>query len=494
KLGVKIETSHQVNTPPEALLEEGFSAVYVASGFQCDAQLDIEGAKGEGTFTAIDLLERVRHGEEVNLGKRIVVIGGGNTAIDAARTAARVTGSPVTVLYRRTRAEMPADLEEVEDLIAEGNTIEELLSPVRVIRAGGKIVAITCVRNRLGDPDPDGRRRPVPIEGSEFDVPADTMIVAIGQRPELSFLDGSQISVGKKGRITAEGGTGDTGVECIYAGGDATRGPATIIQGAADGRRAAEAICLKLGIDYKQLEVQHPTLTEEEIIDVKHARGRKVPQIQPATIPLSARSGFDLVEKAFTEEEARAEASRCLQCSTVCDKCVDVCPNRANYTYRITPFEVKLPILSCQDGQLLVVGEERFALKQDRQILHVDDFCNKCGVCATFCVHDGRPARDKPRLFIDENDFQQEEKNAFKIDDGGIRARYDGAEVRLMHAGEGMVYEDEWVRVSFSNDLKVEGMDLLREFDGEMSLLHVAEMATVLRGVEGSLPFLSPGE
>ncbi len=489
-LGVKIETHHPIEASPESLLRQGFSAVYVGSGFQRDATLAIDGFEGEGTFTALDMLARVRRGEQVDFGKEIVVIGGGNTAMDAARTAARVAGLPTTVIYRRTRAEMPADTEEIEDLIAEGNRIEELLSPVRVIREGGKIVAIECVRNELGEPGPDGRRRPVPIEGSEIDIPADTMIIAIGQRPELSFLDGSEISITNKGRIVAEEGTGDTGVACVYAGGDATRGPATIIQGAADGRRAARAICLKLGIDYKQLDVQHPELSEEEIIEVKHTRARVVPQVHASVLPLAERSGFDLVEKAFTEEEARAEASRCLQCSTVCDKCVDVCPNRANYTYHISPFETELPVLSCRDGNLQMVGEEKFSIKQDRQVLHVDDFCNKCGVCATFCVHDGNPYLDKPRLFLDEEDFEQEEENAFKIENNCIRSRRNGTEVQLRIIGERMQYEDEHVEITLSQQLEIEGMHLKKKFDGKLSLTHVATMSVILRGIQGSLPFL----
>jgi len=490
-LGVKIETHHSINTRPEALLEQGFSAVYVGTGFQRDAELDIDGFNGEGTFSALDMLERMRQGEKVNLGKKIVIIGGGNTAMDAARSAARAAGVGTTVIYRRTRAEMPADADEIEDLLAEGNTIEELLSPVRIIRKNGKILAIECIHNRLGEPGPDGRRRPIPIEGSEFDIPADTLIIAIGQRPELSFLDGSRISVTNKGRIAAKADTGDTGVSCIYAGGDATRGPATIIQGAADGRRAAEAICLKLRIDCKQLETQHPQLSEEEIIEIKHERARKVPQIHPAVLPLSERSGFDLVEKVFTEDEARTEAARCLQCSTVCDKCVEVCPNRANYTYHVTPFQARLPVLSCRDGNLEVVRQETFSLTQNRQVLHVDDFCNQCGVCTTFCVHNGNPYLDKPRLFLDEDDFGQEEENAFKMEEDGIRARHNGTEARLTSSGEKMVYEDEHVEIMLSRQLTIEGMHLKEEFDGNLSLLHIATMVTVWRGVGETLPFFA---
>jgi len=216
-----------------------------------------------------------------------------------------------------------------------------------------------------------------------------------------------------------------------------------------------------------------------------------VVQVRPSVLPLSKRSEFALVEKAFTEEEAHAEASRCLQCSTVCDKCVEVCPNRANYTYRITPFHATLPVLSCRDGKLQVVGKEVFSLTQDRQVLHVDDFCNNCGVCTTFCVHDGDPYLDKPCLFLDEGDFEQEEENAFKIDSNRIRSRYNGSEVQLRIVGEKMEYEDEHVIITLSPELKVKGVHLKKEFDGNLSLLRIATMASVLRGVHGSLPFFA---
>ncbi len=494
ELGVKIETGHAVSAPPEELLGQGFDAVYVATGFQRDAELKIDGITddidGKGVFTALDILERVRRGESVDLGKKVIVIGGGNTAIDAARTAARISGAPVSVIYRRTRAEMPADDEEIEGLLAEGNTIRELLAPQRVIRKDEKVVAVECVRNKLGNPGPDGRRRPVAIEGSEHEIPVDTMIVAIGQRADLSFLDGSSISVADKGRIAIAEETGDTGVACVYAGGDATRGPATIIQGCADGRRAAEAICDKLGVDYRELTVNHPELSDEEIIEVKRARARKERRVPSPILPGDKRSGFDLVEGTLSEEGARIEAARCLQCSTICDKCVEVCPNRANYTYFADPLQTTLPVLSCRDGELEVSGEETFSLTQRRQILHVDDFCNECGTCATFCVHDGKPYLDKPRLFLDEANFQQEDENAFYVRGNEIRSRHAGSEARLIINGDNVQYEDEHVQLTLSPRLAIESMHLKRVFDGELSLTHIATMSVILRGIQESLSFL----
>lgn len=490
-LGVKIELNHPLKTAPEGLLKDGFSAVYVATGFQRDATLDIDGLSGRGVYTAMDMLERVRRGEKVDLGSRILVIGGGNTAIDAARTAARIAAVPTTVVYRRTRAEMPADAEQIDDLIIEGNKIEELLTPIKVIRQGKDIVALRCIRNRLGQEGEDKRPKPIPIEGSEIDIPADSLIIAIGQRADLAFLDGSAVAVTDNARIDVQKTTGATTASHIYAGGDVTRGPATIIEAVADGGRAARAICSELSLDYRNLKEQHPKLSTEDILDIKRARGLKREQIRPRVLPVNKRGGFDLVEQGFTEEQALSEASRCLQCSTVCDKCVDVCPNRANYTYHVTPFEAFLPILNCIDGRLEVVRREQFQVHQERQILHVDDFCNKCGVCETFCVHNGNPEQDKPRLFLEEKEFQEQENNAFRICKSMIRSRNDGHESRLYITANNLEYEDEWVRVSFSAALEVLDMRVKREFTGEKSLKHIGAMVTLLRGVGKSLPFLT---
>ncbi len=490
-LGVRIEINHPIKTAPENLLKKGFSAVYVASGFQHDATLDIEGLSGQRIYTAINMLERVRTGEKVDLGSHILVIGGGNTAMDAARTAARISGVPTTVIYRRTRAEMPADAEEIDDLIIEGNEIEELLSPVRVIREEGNIVALRCVRNRLGEEGEDKRPKPIPIEGSEIDIPADTLIIAIGQRADLVFLDESKVSLANKGRIAVQEKTGATEVDRIYAGGDVTRGPATIIEAVADGQSAARAICSELGLDYKDLQVQHPKFSQQDILDIKRARARKVEGIDSRVLASNNRKGFELVEEGFTEEQARAEASRCLQCSTVCDKCVDVCPNRANYSYDITPFEVLLPILRCIHGKVEIVKKEPFRLHQRRQVLHVDDFCNKCGVCETFCVHSGNPERDKPRLFLDEMEFQQQDNNAFHLCGSMIRSRDQGHESSLAMNEDKLEYEDEWVSVTFSSALEVRDMRVKHEFTGERSLKHIGAMVTLLRGVTKAFPFLA---
>ncbi len=247
-LGVQVELSHPITRPPEELLKQGFDAVYIACGFQNDARLEIEGEEGQGVFSALDLLARVAKGEKPDLGSRVLVVGGGNTAMDAARTACRLTGRPATVIYRRTREEMPASEEELAGLLAEGNILEGLVSPVKIRLEDGRVVALRCMRNRLGDAGPDGRRKPVPIPGSEFEIEADSIIVAVGQRPDLDFLDGSAVSLRRDGAVVTDPQTGLAGPAHVYAGGDAARGPAIIIEACADGRRAAEAICREFGI------------------------------------------------------------------------------------------------------------------------------------------------------------------------------------------------------------------------------------------------------
>ena len=490
-MGVKIERNHPITIPPEQLLKEGFDAVYVACGFPKDARLNVKGIEGEGVFAALDVLERSARGVKLDLGPKVLVIGGGNTAMDASRTAQRLTGQPVTVVYRRTRAEMPAEEEEIEWLLEEGNVLKELVSPQRVILKNGRVAALECVRNELGAPDADGRRRPVRIEGSEFEIEADAIIVAIGQSPDVALLDGSAVSLRKDGAIAVDPETGFAGTSCVYAGVDAVRGPAIIIQACADGRRAAEAICAQLGIAFEQPASHPAALSQDDILRVKRVRARKEAGHKPAMLPVPQRSGFDTVEQTLAEDAARSEAARCLQCATLCEKCVEVCPNRANYTYALSPLSLTLPRLSCQNGGLVVRGEEPFQVEQARQIIHLDDFCNECGNCATFCVHHGKPYLEKPRLFLQEADFELEDDNAFYIRGDTIRRREGGLESRLALENGTLTFENAEVRLHLSPDFEIQEMVLKQAFEGPFSLREAAEMALILQGVRTSLPFLT---
>jgi putative selenate reductase len=277
----------------------------------------------------------------------------------------------------------------------------------------------------------------------------------------------------------------------VYAGGDVVRGPAIIIQACADGRRAAEAICHKLGLPFQSPGARAPGLSSEDILQVKGVRARKLPMFQPAMLPVPQRGGFAVVEQGYDEATARAEAARCLQCSTFCDKCVEVCPNRANYTYLIEAVDWRVAQLSCQNGCLGLDSEEPFSVTQPRQIIHLDDFCNECGNCATFCVHPGKPYTEKPRLFLQRSDFEQEDDNAYHIEGTTIWRREGGRRSTLSANAGAITFENAQVRVSLSPDFAIVGMELKEPFEGTLSLREAAEMALILRGVTGSLPFLT---
>ena len=470
-LGVRIECNHRVDETPEALLNRGFDAVFVGCGLTDDAGIGIEGIDSAGVHGAIDFLDRVGSGETPDLGEHVVVIGGGNTAMDAARTAQRLTGRPTTLLYRRSRVEMPAEGEEIEDLLLEGNVLEELVSPVRVLGTEGRATALVCVRNELGEPGPDGRRRPIAIEGSEFEISADTILLATGQRAETRFLNGSAVVVRDGGLIETDGDTRRATVEKVFAGGDIARGPETIIAACEDGRRAAIAICEQLGVPF-----EHPPLPEHhraaEVRHLKVERARKAPQHRPKFLETSRRSGFDLVEATLSEEQARAEAARCLQCQEICDRCVDVCPNRANVSIRVEPVSVTL-------------GQEVVEIRQSRQIVHIDDLCNECGNCATFCTHEGSPYLDKPRLFLQRADFEAERSNAYFIRGATIERRENGETLVLNEHDGGFSFEAPSGSVRLSASLEAGS-----PADAGIPVRAAVEMAVLLKGLRESAAYL----
>jgi len=490
-LGVEIRCNHKVEESPESLLKSGYSAVYVACGFTNDARLEIEGIETAGVMGALDFLNSAARGEHPELGDRVIVIGGGNTAMDAARTAQRLTGKPTVVVYRRTVTEMPAEEEELHDLLIEGNCLEELSIPRRVVAENGRVTGLECLKAELGDPDADGRRRPIPIEGSEFIVSASTVILAIGQRSDTGFLVESKIVARESdGGIDVQE-TGQTNLERVYAGGDITRGPAIIIAACADGRSAAADICHQLGVEFTAPKLPALQLDDVDRGLLKASRVRQSAQLRPEFLDVSERQGFDLVEETFSKDQATAEAERCLQCQLLCDKCVDVCPNRANIGIRIMPLECELPLVKFVNGQIQSVGTEVVRISQSQQILHIDELCNECGNCATFCVHEGRPYRDKPRLFLDRETFEAETENAYRLDPDGISSRANGVTSRLTEAPNGQwIFEIASAQFTLASDFSVIDSQANGSTVGTISLRPAAEMAVLFRAIRSDGSYL----
>ncbi|MGB9628432.1 MAG: FAD-dependent oxidoreductase [Thermodesulfobacteriota bacterium] len=257
RMGVEIKLNTPVGKNPslQDIRAQGFEAIFLATGAHQSRRLGLDGENSKGVLHAVDFLRKVALGEPVKIGERVIVVGGGNAAIDSARTAFRLGAKSVTLVYRRTRREMPAQAEEIEEAEQEGITIEYLTAPSRLIVQDGEFRALKCLRMKLGEPDESGRPRPVPMPNSEFMIEADTLIPAISQSPDLSFISNQDgLKITPWGTIEVDPITLETNLKGIFAGGDVVSGPQTYIDALASGRKAAISIDRYLrGEDLKKL-------------------------------------------------------------------------------------------------------------------------------------------------------------------------------------------------------------------------------------------------
>jgi len=328
-LGVKIHLNTAVGKDiPFAKLQSDFDAVFIGCGTVNSSKLNIPGEDLQGVIHGVDYLKRVNLGEKVFLGDKVAVVGGGNVAMDAVRTAIRTGSKDVFILYRRSRAEMPASPEEIEEALEEGIKMEFLVAPKRVVGENGKVTGVECTRMELGEPDASGRRRPVEIKGSEFIVPCDALIPAIGQEADLDFVPKeSGISINKWKNFEVDPVTFATTTPGVFAGGDVVTGPATVVKAVYAGKEAAVSIDRYLrGEDVAAGRAKDWTKGLADKADV--SKVAKVPRRKyPHMKPEDRRTNFQEVGIGFTEEEAVAEAKRCLACGicSECYQCVEAC-------------------------------------------------------------------------------------------------------------------------------------------------------------------------
>ncbi len=360
------------------LKKEGFSSFVIATGAPVPREMPLAGS-GIKTVDALEFLGSA-HAEsgDFDFASAVVVAGGGNTAMDAARVAARLPGKPVvTILYRRTLNEMPADREEFEAALADGVLYRELSLPESMepdsVSPGSGVnkPALIVSEMLLGEPDASGRRAPV-ASGKKRRLDCDLLIAAVGEVPDRALFDKLGIEVARDGRPAVDEKTMACSVASVYVAGDARRGPATIIAGIADGRKAALSVlrAAGTGIPEPVMGVHQPDR------DALSRRGVWLPS-------LTEKNGAS----AHSPEWIQREAERCMTCGAACLRCVEVCPNRANFT---------LPVSMDAEGKL----------KQVLQILHVDDLCNECGNCGFFCPFEGEPFSGKPTLFGTEGELR----------------------------------------------------------------------------------------
>ncbi|MGD0072347.1 MAG: NAD(P)-binding protein [Candidatus Bathyarchaeia archaeon] len=329
-LGVEIKTSVSVGKDfsIDEIQRNGYKAIFVATGAHKSLKIGLEDEETIGVIQAIDFLRDANQGREVRLGERIAVIGGGNVAIDASRMALRQGAKSVSILYRRSRNEMPAYPHEVKEAEKEGVEIHFLVMPKKILHKNGHVYGVECNRLRLDKPDESGRRSPVPIEGSEFVMEIDTIIEAIGQSSDLSFLPDAIKITGRK-TVSVDPLTFETTLPGVFAGGDVVLGPASVIEAIANGKKAAISIDRYLrGDDLRTGREQIVKKVEAVSKEDLEKRERKAMPLLPITDRVH---NFREVETGFTEQMAIEEAKRCLSCGgcSECLQCEKVCEANA---------------------------------------------------------------------------------------------------------------------------------------------------------------------
>lgn len=382
RLGVEIRLNSPVGPDGkytlESLSEQGYDAVFVGVGAHKNHSLRIPGEELRGVVAAIDLLKAINLSQQTDdprwqmkvrgylLGggaTRVAIIGGGNSAMDVARSLKRLGIENVRILYRRTRAEMPALPEEIEETEHEGVPIEFLVSPMRILGdEEGRLTGLECVRMKLGEPDHSGRRRPVPIAGSEFTLAVDMVVPAIGQSPDLSFLgQGHGFSLTREGTFNVDRISYMTNQPGVFAAGDAITQPVSVIDAIGSAKQAAAGIDAYLrgvtaeesSVSAREMPIARRELLPEEL--------RPIPRHVPATLPMSRRMhSYAEVELGYTAQEAIAEAQRCLMCGpcSECLACEAVCEPQAilhNQHEKLEEVEVGA-ILWADSGQEPSVG------------------------------------------------------------------------------------------------------------------------------------------
>jgi len=311
---------------------------------------------------ALAFLRSVNIEGRTAIGKRVMVVGGGDAAIDACRTAIRLGAEAVELVYRRSAEEMPADEDELEDALDEGVKLTYLTVPTRFVVEDGRVTGAVCVKNALGEPDESGRRRPVPIPGSDHTVPVDSVILAIGQQVEPGILeDDVELERGRKGQVTVDAATGRTSHERVFAAGDLVTGPATVIEAIAMGKKAANGIDRMLRGDEEAATLVLRTPADLDP-SARYHPGDVDPaeRARPRRLKAAGRTAhFEEVSRGLGEAEVRDEAERCLSCGQCarCNNCID---------------NFGCPAIYKKDGRV-----------------YIDEvLCVGCGICAQLCPND----------------------------------------------------------------------------------------------------------
>jgi len=427
-LGVKIELNSRLGKDFTIadLKQRGFKTIYLAIGATNCVRMKLKGEKTQGVVDALSFLRRASVGKyKKKLGKRVVIVGGGNSAVDSARCALRLGAENVTIIYRRGIKQMPALQEEIDEAMAEGVLIQFLATPTRIMTEDGQISKLECVHMELGERDESGRRRPIPVKGSEFVLDVDTLIVAIGQKANIEGICvKDKLELTRWGTIKVDEETLATNIEGVFAGGDAATGPKTVVEAIGHGHLAAQSILRHLKGKPLVPEPGFKKPAEFEVPFQLISSTQRIERILSTSE--RRRKSFQEVERRLTIEDAVREAQRCLRCGPCheCRHCLATCPKewvvltsgaledrqynlplRAEaHHWFIKPAEHAEGSLHSEDGE----GNGKPIPVQVKSILAKIDMrkCRACGECLEVCAYDaptptGTPAYEHP-YFIDE--------------------------------------------------------------------------------------------
>jgi putative selenate reductase len=360
---------------------------------------------------------------------------------------------------------MPVGDDEIEALLDEGVKLIELTAPVSIIKNSSNDLVLECIRMELGQEDESGRRKPVPVKGSEIQLRFNSIIKAIGQDIVLDFLPGKKLQVNTNSY--------ETQFENVFAGGDVLRGADSLINAIGDGRTVAKRIIEKSkSKSHQKIEVTKKlSLAEFQRKQSHREFGIKLPETN-----LSERKRFELVNPVLTDEQAIKEAERCLYCDDICNICIGVCPNFANVAFESDKMRIPVYKVYNNGNHKKFEVTNYFEIKQSNQILNVADFCNECGNCVTFCPTNGSPFQTKPRFYLTEDSFNKEEYGYY-ISEKQIKYKNKSDIEYLSLKDDLITYESEDVVVNFNkNNFDIIDLKFKTNSLKELVLQQTAEM------------------
>ncbi|UCH66659.1 MAG: putative selenate reductase subunit YgfK [Ignavibacterium sp.] len=444
-IGVNLHFNHEVDKESFKELQSKNDYIYLSVGAKDSKKLQIPGEDFFGVYDQLSFLFKVRSGKSFQLGSNVAIIGGGLSAVDAARTSQRLIDSSgkVTMVYRRTKKEMPVGADEIKALLDEGVELYELTAPISISKSSNNNLSLECIKMELGQEDESGRRRPIPIDRSEFNLNFDSIITAIGQDIVVDFIPDEKLIINKE--------TNETQYKNVFAGGDALRGADSLINAIGDGKKVAEIIIKRALENHKQEVVE--TSEKISLMEFQKKQAYREFGIELPETDLTDRQNFNLVNPTLTDEEARREAERCMFCNDVCNICVGVCPNFSNLSFTAVPEDIPVYRVTKNGNENSIEVFNHLRINQDVQIINIADFCNECGNCNTFCPTSGAPYLTKPRFYLTEESFSKEEFG-FLLQENSLMYKNaeDGSIEILRMMDDKLIYESDKVKVEFEQD------------------------------------------